>query len=36
MKGFDPRWCDWITNFVQGGSVGIRGNDDTGLKLRRN
>jgi hypothetical protein len=28
MKGFPPLWCDWITRFVQGGSVGIRVNDD--------
>jgi hypothetical protein len=30
MKGFDPVWCNWINNFVQGGSVGIRVNDDIG------
>ena len=30
MKGFDPKWCDWVARFVQGGSVGIRVNDDTG------
>ena len=30
MKGFDHKWCDLITNFVQGGSVGIRVNDDIG------
>jgi hypothetical protein len=28
MKGFDPIWCDWIKKFVQGGSVGIRVNED--------
>ena len=30
MKGFDPKWCDWVRTFVQGGSVGIRVNDDIG------
>jgi hypothetical protein len=30
MKGFDPKWCDLITNFVEGGSVGVKVNDDIG------
>jgi hypothetical protein len=30
MKGFPPIWCDWIARFVQGGSIGIRVNDDIG------
>jgi hypothetical protein len=30
MKGFDPVWCDGVKNFVQGGSVGIKVNDDIG------
>jgi hypothetical protein len=30
MKGFDPEWCDWINNFVEKGSVGIRVNNDIG------
>ena len=30
MKGFAPAWCQWIMQFVQGGSVGIRVNDDIG------
>jgi hypothetical protein len=30
MKGFDPKWCDMIKSFVQGGSVGVRVNDDIG------
>jgi hypothetical protein len=30
MKGFDPKWCKWTNSFVQGGSVGIRVNDDIG------
>jgi hypothetical protein len=28
MKGFPPKWCDWIARFIQGGSVGIKVNDD--------
>jgi hypothetical protein len=30
MKGLAPVWCEWIARFVQGGSVGIRVNDDIG------
>jgi hypothetical protein len=30
MKGFCPRWCTWIENFISGGSVGIKVNDDIG------
>ena len=30
MKGFAPKWCEWVARFVQGGSVGIRVNDDIG------
>jgi hypothetical protein len=30
MKGFDPVWCDRIKHYVQGGTVGIRVNDDIG------
>jgi mannosylglycoprotein endo-beta-mannosidase len=30
MKGFPNLWCEWVARFVQGGSVGIRVNDDIG------
>jgi hypothetical protein len=30
MKGFHPKWCEWIRNFVDKGSVGIRVNNDIG------
>ena len=30
MKGFDPQWCDQIMRYIQGGSVGVRVNDDIG------
>jgi hypothetical protein len=30
MKGFDPKWCKWIQNFMSRGSVGVRVNDDIG------
>ena len=30
MKGFSQKWCEWIARFVQGGSVGIKVNDDIG------
>jgi hypothetical protein len=28
MKGFPIKWCDWVTKFTQGGSVGIKVNDE--------
>jgi hypothetical protein len=34
MKGFDPKWCDFIKQFVQRGSVGIRVNDDIGQNFQ--
>jgi hypothetical protein len=30
MKGFDPKCCEFIKQFIQRGSVGIRVNDDIG------
>jgi hypothetical protein len=30
MKGFDLKWCKLIEQFVRGGSVGIKVNDDIG------
>jgi hypothetical protein len=30
MKGFDPICCERIRHYIQGGSVGIRFNDNTG------
>jgi hypothetical protein len=30
MKGFHPKWCQWIRNFGENGSVGIRVNNDIG------
>jgi hypothetical protein len=30
MKGFHPKWCQWIRNFVENGSVGIRVNNFIG------
>jgi hypothetical protein len=30
MKGFSPKWCAVIHNFVSGGSVAIKVNDDIG------
>jgi hypothetical protein len=28
MKGFPSLWCEWVAHFIEGGSVGIRVNDD--------
>jgi hypothetical protein len=30
MKGFHPKWCRWIYDFISRGSIGIRVNDDNG------
>jgi retron-type reverse transcriptase len=30
MKGFSPKWCNWISQIVKGGSVGIEVNDEIG------
>jgi hypothetical protein len=30
MKGFPSLWCEWVARLIQGGSVGIRVNDDIG------
>jgi hypothetical protein len=27
MKGFDQKWCDLFTNFIQGGSTRVKVND---------
>jgi hypothetical protein len=29
-KGFDPTWCDWLQQYIEKGSVGIRVNDGIG------
>jgi len=29
MKGFDPKWCEWVKFFV-GGNLGIKVNDQVG------
>jgi hypothetical protein len=31
MKGFPPKWCEWVARFFQGGNVGIRVNDNIGI-----
>jgi hypothetical protein len=30
MKGFSPLWCQWIHQFVSGGSVAVKVNNDVG------
>ena len=30
MKGFSEKWCAWVRDFVSGGSVAIKVNDETG------
>jgi hypothetical protein len=31
MKGFDNGWCKLIESFMQGGSVGVKVNDDIAI-----
>jgi hypothetical protein len=30
MKGLPRKWCKWVENFITGGSVAIKVNDDIG------
>jgi hypothetical protein len=30
MKGFSPKWINWVKTFISGGSVAINVNDDVG------
>ena len=30
MKGFSPKWIQWVQNFISGGSVAINVNDEVG------
>ena len=30
MKGFSEEWCDWVRQFVSGGSVAVQVNNETG------
>jgi retron-type reverse transcriptase len=30
MKGFLPKWCQWIVSFMEGGHVGVKVNDQVG------
>ena len=30
MKGFSPKWCRWVEGMINGGSVGVKVNDDVG------
>jgi hypothetical protein len=34
MKGFLKKWCQWIDQFVNKGSVGIKANDDVGQYMQ--
>jgi len=35
MKGFSPLWCQWIQQFVSGGSVAVKVNNDVGHYLKK-
>ena len=30
MKGFSPKWIQWVQTFISGGSVAINVNDEVG------
>ena len=34
MKGFDPKWCEWVKCFLEGGNVEIKMNDQVGSYLQ--
>lgn len=34
MKGFSQSWCNWISNWVEGGTVSVKVNDNVGKNFR--
>jgi hypothetical protein len=34
MKDFSPKWCQWITSFMEGGHVGVKVNDHVGKSFQ--
>ena len=34
MKGFSPKWIEWVKSFISGGSVAINVNDEVGPFFR--
>jgi hypothetical protein len=34
MKGFSPKWCQWVASFMEGGHVGIKVNDQVGKNFQ--
>lgn len=34
MKGFSQLWCNWISNWVEGGTVSVKVNDNVAKKFR--
>jgi hypothetical protein len=33
MKGFAPKWCQWVASFMEGGHVSVKVNDQVGKKI---
>jgi hypothetical protein len=34
MKGFFKKWCEWINDFIQGGHMGVKINDQIGQNFQ--
>jgi hypothetical protein len=34
MKGFAPKWCQWVASFMEGGHVSVKVNDQVGKKFQ--
>jgi hypothetical protein len=34
MKCFSPKWCHWVTSFMEGGHVSVKVNDHVGKKIQ--
>jgi hypothetical protein len=34
MKGFSPKWCQWVASFMEGGHVGVKVNDQVGKNFQ--
>jgi hypothetical protein len=34
MKGFSPKWCQWVASFMEGGHTGVKVNDQVGKNFQ--
>jgi hypothetical protein len=34
MKGFSPKWCQWVASFMEGGHVEVKVNNQVGKNFK--